>query len=267
MKFAYFVKRRMSSDPKIQDFISELKSGGATVYKVETGLEPDTDVLVCFGGDGTFLSGAHLAAPAGVPIVGVNIGRLGFLSENATVDMPSKLLAHDYSINHLSLLQADAGPAFGTLPFALNEVCISHNGTEAIGIEVEIDGAALPTYWADGLMVATSSGSTAYNLSAGGPVCLPSSPVFIVSPIAPHNLGVRPLVIPSSSKVELGLKARSGLASLSVDNCNYPIVSGTKVSVQLAPVTADRLCFGESNFIEALRSRFYWGQDRRNTTE
>jgi len=136
-----------------------------------------------------------------------------------------------------------------------------------LGVDVEVNGNHLPTYWADGLLVATSAGSTAYSLSAGGPICLPDAPVRLITPVAPHNLNLRPLVIPANAEVVLRGKSRSGNMILSMDNRSYTIPCGTVVRVATAPFPLRRVSLGKSNFIDALKSRFFWGQDVRNTAE
>ena len=136
-----------------------------------------------------------------------------------------------------------------------------------LGIDVEIDGAPLPTYWADGLLVATSSGSTAYSLSVGGPICTPDSKVFIVAPISPHNLNVRPLVVPQTAKIAISLRSREDMAVFSVDNRSRRISAGARISVSEAPVRLKRLRTGGDTFINALRTRLLWGEDVRNGNE
>ena len=133
-----------------------------------------------------------------------------------------------------------------------------------LGVDVEVDGQQLPTYWSDGLLVATSSGSTAYSLSVGGPICLPETKVFIVAPISPHNLNVRPLIVPESSRLRITLQSRDDRAVLSMDNRNYTVPAGTRIEVCAAPMRLRRLRLGHSNFINALRTRLLWGEDVRN---
>ena len=149
-------------------------------------------------------------------------------------------------------------------PFALNEISVSRVSPSMLGVDVEVDGAQLPTYWADGLLVATSSGSTAYSLSVGGPICLPETKVFIVAPISPHNLNVRPLIVPEGSRICISLRSRDDRAVLSMDNRNYTVPAGTRIEVGAAPMRLRLLRLGQSNFINALRTRLLWGEDVRN---
>ena len=136
-----------------------------------------------------------------------------------------------------------------------------------LGIDVEIDGAPLPTYWADGLLVATSSGSTAYSLSVGGPICMPDSKVFIVAPISPHNLNVRPLVVPQTARIAISLRSREDRAVFSMDNRSVRIPSDMRLTVSKAQVRLKRMSTGGSTFINALRTRLLWGEDVRNGNE
>ena len=125
----------------------------------------------------------------------------------------------------------------------------------------------LPTYWADGLLVATSSGSTAYSLSVGGPICTPDTGVFIIAPISPHNLNVRPLIVPQTATVAISLRSRDCEAVLTLDNRSYTVGSGLELEVRLAEKCLERICPAESNFFNALRSRLLWGADVRNSSD
>ena len=149
-------------------------------------------------------------------------------------------------------------------PYALNEAGVYRSGADTIGIQASVGGMELPTYWADGLMAATSSGSTAYNLSAGGPICLPDAEVLLLTPVAPHNLGLRPLVVPVGKTITMKGNSRSGRLSLSLDNRRHEIPSGTEISISTAPFRLRLVDLGQENFIDALRIRLFWGQDVRN---
>ena len=136
-----------------------------------------------------------------------------------------------------------------------------------LGIDVKVDGVALPTYWSDGLLVATGTGSTAYSLSVGGPICTPDAKVFIVSPVSPHNLNLRPLIVPHTSLISISLRSRHGSALLSLDNRTYPISAEESLELSLASVKLRRMCLQKSNFFNALRSRLFWGEDVRNGSD
>ena len=269
MKLAYYIKKdRLRSDPRVEALLERFRAGGHTLCAVDgpSGLPEGTDVLLGLGGDGTFLSAARIAVPAGVPVLGVNFGRLGFLSESDPDAVVSALDRGDYLVEERALLQlrCEALPEEEGWPFAVNEMSVSRVSPSMLGVDVAVDGAALPTYWADGLLVATSSGSTAYSLSVGGPICLPETQVFIVAPISPHNLNVRPLIVPETASLRISLRSRDGRAMLTMDNRNYTVPADVRIEVCAAPVRLKRLRPGKSNFINALRTRLLWGEDVRN---
>ena len=262
MKAAYYIKRSLKDDGRLKSAVGLLAGDGIEAYPVvsESDLQAGTDLLISFGGDGTFLSAAQAAYTADIPILGVNLGRMGFLSGAGIDDFAARLASGDYKITEKPVLCASGRYAF-------NEVMLCRVGTFTVGVEVEINGSKLPTYWADGVLVATTSGSTAYNLSAGGPICTPGSRVFVISPLAPHNLGVRPLVIPDSSKVRMTVKARQGRAVFSWDNRSMEVPDGFSADIRMAEKPLKCMTVGDSNFIDALRSRFFWGMDVRNAVE
>lgn len=267
MKLAYYIKdSKLEQDPRVLALLHGLGSAGFEVFPIAAGagVPEGTGMLLSFGGDGTFLSAAALARSLDLPVLGVNFGRLGFLSENKPEDVVAALVAGDYSIQKRGMLSAGGWCLPDGPQLALNEVCVLRKGTAMLGIDVQIDSRPLPTYWADGLLVATSSGSTAYSLSAGGPICLPEARVLIVAPVAPHNLNVRPLVVPDTSDIRISFRSRDEELMLTVDNRGYSIPSGAVVNVAAVPEALKRVVLGGSNFIEALRARLLWGGDVRN---
>ena len=147
---------------------------------------------------------------------------------------------------------------------ALNEICVMRDGPAMLGIDVTVDGMPLPTYWADGLIVATSSGSTAYSLSVGGPICLPESKVLILAPVSPHNLNVRPLIVPDSSVLGISFHSRESVVRLTADNRNYDIPADSRLTLHAVPAAHERVVLEGASFIGALRSRLHWGSDVRN---
>jgi Predicted sugar kinase len=269
MKLACYIKKdRLRGDARVAALLERIRTAGHQPYAVAESSDflPETDALLSLGGDGTFLSAAQLAVSAGVPVLGVNFGRLGFLSENDPDMVVDALSSGDYRVEERELLQIHCPdlPEEGFWPYALNEMSVSRVSPSMLGVTVGLDGETLPTYWADGLLVATSSGSTAYSLSVGGPICLPETKVFIVAPISPHNLNVRPLIVPETSRLQLTLRSRDDRAVLTMDNRTYTIPAGTRVDVCAAPVRLRRMRLGQSNFINALRTRLLWGEDVRN---
>lgn len=270
MKLAYYIKdSRLELDERVLALLAELGSAGFDVAPVkEAGDVPEgTEMLLSFGGDGTFLSAAALASKLSLPVLGVNFGRLGFLSENKPEDVTAALLRKDYSLEKRGMLCAGGWCLADGPQMALNEICVMRQGAAMLGIDVQIDSRPLPTYWADGLLVATSSGSTAYNLSAGGPICMPDSRVLIVAPVAPHNLNVRPLVVPDTSEIRISFRSREEQLRLTVDNRGFSIPSGSVIDVHAVPEALCRVVLGGSNFIEALRARLLWGSDVRNQNQ
>lgn len=270
MNLAYFLKdKRLELDPRVLGLLAELGAAGFEVYPVRCleDVRESTDMLLSFGGDGTFLSAAALAVEASLPILGVNFGRLGFLSENKPEDVADALSRRDFSIQRRGMVRVE-GLSGGDGPqLALNEICFLREGAAMLGVDVEVDSRPLPTYWADGLLVATSSGSTAYSLSAGGPICLPESKVLIISPIAPHNLNVRPLVVPDNAVIRISFRSRDGKVRLTADNRGYDVPASSVLTVNAVPGAIGRVVLGGSNFIGALKSRLMWGGDLRNHTE
>lgn len=273
MKIAIYLRnRRLTGDDRISGVRRKLEEGGCRLYDIQTRedlLGCGADMLLSIGGDGTFLSSAALVGDSGIPVLGMNLGRLGFLSENGPQQVAEAVLSGDYSIEDRALLSAR--PSFLTgnqtvdrWPFALNEVTVHRIGAAMLGVDVSIDGESLPTYWADGLIVATSSGSTAYSLSVGGPIVLPEARVLIISPIAPHNLNVRPLVVPYSAKICLGLRSRDRSVMFTLDNRMVEADASLGLEVSVAQFSLKRVRLNGSNFINALTSKLFWGEDIRN---
>ena len=149
--------------------------------------------------------------------------------------------------------------------YALNEITVHRSGAAMLAVDVDIDGVTLPTYWADGLIVSTSSGSTAYSLSAGGPIVLPDSKVLIITPIAPHNMNVRPLVIPDTSRISLRVRSRDNEVIYTSDNRSQKIEEGSELEISLAQFSLKRVRLNKSDFINALTQKLYWGEDVRNS--
>ena len=270
MKIAFYCSRpEYLSDERIIALIASLKSAGNEVLDASGKdiLEDGTDMLLSIGGDGTFLSASALAVASSVPVAGVNLGRMGFLSENRPEELSQAIISSCYEIEERSLLHTKVfldGSPVEVRPFALNEVAVHRSGAAMLGVDVNLDGTTLPTYWADGLVVSTSSGSTAYSLSVGGPIVLPYAKVLILSPIAPHNLNVRPLVLPDSSMISLSMRSRDDNITLTIDNTNITLSAGVKVEISLAQFSLKRVRLDGKNFIGALTEKLFWGEDVRN---
>lgn len=274
MRIAVYLRNRMlEEDPRYACLMAELLAKGFCTYRVERpgDMSGDTGVILSIGGDGTFLSAAALAGDSGIPVLGVNLGRLGFLSENRPETVADALTEHRYIVEDRALLHISFSALTGCenidgWPYALNEVTVHRSGAAMLGIDVSIDGTDLPTYWADGLLVATSSGSTAYSLSVGGPIVMPDSEVLVIAPIASHNLNVRPLIVPNTAKIGIGLRSRDRNVLFTMDNRTVEVDAGTGFKVSLAQFPLKRVRLGEATFIDALVSKLYWGEDIRNST-
>lgn len=270
MKVAIYIgTEHMRSDERLNLLVAQLEQSGCTTYLTHTGemLREGTDVLLSVGGDGTFLSAALIAASNDVPVAGVNMGRIGFLSENRAEDVAQALASGKYTIEERTMLKAvvkTGNDAIDNCPYALNEMTIRRSGAAMIGVEVCVDGVTLPTYWGDGIVISTPSGSTAYSLSVGGPIVLPQSKVFLISPIAPHNLNVRPLVVPDTSVVRMRVNSRDGHFEFSADNRTSDVPADTSVEVSMAQFSLKRVRLDETTFIQALVEKLYWGEDLRN---
>ena len=272
MKIGYFILRDgLRNDERMLSLLKDLEQATFEVYEIRTknDVQPETDLVLSMGGDGTFLSAAHVVADIGLPILGVNFGRIGFLCENRPEDVRRALVEGDFRIEYRTVLNAtlkgpEARKTIGMLPYSLNEVALHRSGSSVLGIHVSIDGEPLPTYWADGLIVATTSGSTASSLSVGGPICMPDTKALVLAPIAPHNLNVRPIVLPVSAKIDISFESRDGRATMSTDNRVVEIQPDWCIHVEMAQFSLKRIRLAQSGFVKALTSRLFWGEDMRN---
>ena len=272
MLIGYFIlNEELRKDARVQSLLQDLQGATYEVYEIRSkaDVRPGTDLVLSMGGDGTFLSAAHVVADIGLPILGVNYGRIGFLCENRPEAVREALLEGNFSIEYRTVLNTtlkgpEARRSIGMLPYSVNEVSLHRSGSSVLGIHVSINGEPLPTYWADGLLLATSSGSTAYALSVGGPICMPDTKVLVLAPISPHNLNVRPIVIPESSKVDISFESRDGAATMSLDNRTVEIQPDWTIHIEMAQFSLKRVRLPESGFVKALTSRLFWGEDMRN---
>ena len=267
MKIAVYAgKEEAGTGNRIQEMMGRLAEAGVEICFIDAGQipDPETDMLMSIGGDGTFLTASMMVAQLGIPVVGVNLGRLGFLSENRPEDVADAILAGDYSVEDRALLKAVVKDGPQNPSYALNEVTVHRSGAAMLVVDMAIDGVTLPAYWADGLIISTSSGSTAYSLSAGGPIVLPASKVLIMTPIAPHNMNVRPLVVPDSAEISLKVHSRDADVIFTADNRSMRIGEGSELEISLAQFSLKRVRLNRSDFINALTEKLYWGEDVRN---
>lgn len=230
----------------------------------------DSRFVFCFGGDGTVLEAVKFIGDMGKPILGVNFGRLGYLASITQQDLLSatdELLRDMYKIEKRSVLSVVSDPPgiFGENPFGINDLTIHKSNTnEMITVHTFINGEFLNSYWGDGLIVATPTGSTAYSLSCGGPIIFPSSATFAVTPVAPHSLTVRPVVIPDDWVVSFEVASRSGEAMVALDTRSELIKAGTAIAVRRANFKIKLLRMSTTKHVDNLRKSLMWGSDNRN---
>ncbi len=229
----------------------------------------DCDVLLSIGGDGTFLEAVTLVGSSGIPIAGINIGRLGYLADIAKEEMPEaikEIIEGNYQIRQLDLLEVDTpGKEFGHLNFGLNEFAITkRDSSSMMTIHTWLNDEFLNSYWADGLIIATPTGSTAYSLSVGGPIVHPLSENFVISPIAPHNLTMRPFVISNKMEILLKIEARGGKFLASIDSRSQVFDQSIEIRVRKAGFTVNTIVRNQHSFYTTLRNKLMWGLDKRN---
>ena len=227
------------------------------------------DYLICFGGDGTILNAATLVKNTEIPIVGINTGRLGFLatiSKHNLANLISILISKKYRLSSRSVLNIDSQNTIIDTPFALNEISVcSKENTSMINIKVMLNNNYLNTYWADGLIISTPTGSTGYSLSCGGPIVMPGSGNFIITPIAPHNLNVRPLIVSDDNIITLEIIDNSTHKFLlSMDSRNQYIKNSTPIIIKKAEHSIKLVEIESINYSKTLREKLLWGLDTRN---
>ena len=233
-------------------------------------LDTSFELLISIGGDGTILRAITYVKDLNIPIVGINTGRLGFLATipmNTVEKALNEIFDGNYRISKRSLLaiSIDEGEAVFDLNFALNEITVSRkNTTSMISVETWLDDEYLTSYWADGLIVSTPTGSTGYSLSCGGPVIMPESDSLVLTPIAPHNLNARPLVISSNKIIKLKVSGREDEHLVSLDSRIKTLPNNTTITIQKAPFNVHMIELKDERFIETLRKKLLWGADQRN---
>ena len=226
------------------------------------------DFLFSIGGDGTFIDAANLVGNSGLPILGINTGRIGFLTNvnrSSFREAYAFLQNNDYQIEKRSLLQVSSDNG-AELPatFALNDISIHPHGDSINAVHVEANGERLNTYWGDGLIVATPTGSTAYSLSCGGPILVPSANVMVLTPIASHSLTVRPIVLPTDNELKIKVESRSHRFILSVDSHRLTMNDDVTLTVSRAPYTIQTIRLPNADFYSVIREKLLWGLDKRN---
>ena len=232
-------------------------------------LKKNIDLFISIGGDGTILDATTLIRDTGIPIIGVNTGRLGFLADIAKEQIPKtikQLINKRYSIDQRTLIKLDTEQSlFGELNFALNEVTISRKDTTSmITITTYINDQYLNSYWADGLIIATPTGSTGYSLSCGGPIVMPGSENFIITPVAPHNLNVRPLVISDKYEIKVKVEGRAKQFLVALDSRIQTMDAGLELTIKKESFKINMIETETQDFSSTLRNKLLWGLDKRN---
>lgn len=264
---AIFVEDDFFESIKNQGFYKEDYSN----FKTYTSLDNSYDLLVSVGGDGTILRAITFVKDNNIPIVGINTGRLGFLSTiqtNEIEDAFKSIFNKEYKISKRSLLTIQTSPEnkdLTELDFALNEIAVSRkNTTSMITVETQLDGEYLTSYWADGLIISTPTGSTGYSLSCGGPVITPGANSLVLTPIAPHNLNARPLVIPDKTEITLKVSGREDNYLVSLDSRIATLSNNTIITIKKADFKIKMIELKNESFLKTLRKKLLWGEDRRN---
>lgn len=242
---------------------------GLQLFTSHDDIPSETETLFSIGGDGTILDAMTIVRDSGIPIMGINIGRLGFLSsigKNEILSAIEKVVEGSYSLDSRALIKLIRPKGlFEGLSYALNDVTISRkDSTSLIVIHVYLNDVFLNTYWADGLIVATPTGSTAYSLSSGGPILTPGSENFVITPIAPHNLTVRPIVIPDNSQIRIIAEGRDKQFLTSLDSRTATISSKIELVLEKAEFMINLVQLEGQNFYTTIREKLNWGLDIRN---
>ena len=256
-----------------EDFLNQQNNGIKNNSAIKTFKELDTsyNLLISVGGDGTILRAITYVRDLGILIVGINTGRLGFLATIQTDEIAtalSQIFKGDYKISERSLLSVTTSPEHNDVlitNFALNEIAISRkNTTSMITVETHLNDEYLTSYWADGLILSTPTGSTGYSLSCGGPVITPDANNFALTPIAPHNLSARPLIITDNTTVSFKVDGREDQFLMSLESRIVTISNSTIVKVKKANFVIKMVELLDETFLDTLRKKLLWGEDRRN---
>ena len=246
------------------------KSVPFSIFDRDEAIDQEVNYLISVGGDGTFLDAMLFAIKIKCPVLGINTGRLGFLSNTSSTDIKSAikdLLEGNYTIENRSLLELNSeNGLFAQNNLALNEISImKRDSSSMITIHVDLDDKHLNSYWTDGLIISTSTGSTAYSLSCGGPILIPGSGNFVITPIAPHNLNVRPIVISDESKLKISVESRAGKNLVALDSRSLELMDNEIITITKAKFELKLVQFKHQSFLSSLRNKLNWGLDKRNS--
>ncbi|MBS1742602.1 MAG: NAD kinase [Bacteroidetes bacterium] len=257
-----------------QDFFNQFYSainlpGKYSTFSSGNDLDAGIDCMISLGGDGTLLDTVTLVKDSGIPVLGINYGRLGFLANMGKDEIHSAMDAivnRKYVLDKRTLIHLDADiPLFGDTPYALNEFSIHKKDTSPmIIIHAYLNGELLNTYWADGLIVATPTGSTGYSLSCNGPVVFPESASFVITPVAPHNLNVRPIIVPDNAIVSFEVEGRTDGFLCTLDSRREIVSKEIQLAVKKESFGINLMRLHENNFLQTLQNKLSWGLDKRN---
>jgi NAD+ kinase len=240
-----------------------------TLFKDSDDLDESIDFVISLGGDGTLLDTITLVRSKNIPILGINFGRLGFLASIGKEELStavSSLKNRTFIVDKRSLIHLDSSePLFSDCPYGLNEFAIHKtDASPMIKIHTYLNGEFLNTYWADGLIVATPTGSTGYSLSCNGPVVFPESASFVITPVAPHNLNVRPIVVPDNNIISFEVEGRTDHFLCTLDSRRQIADKQLQLAVRREKFTVSLVRLAENNFLQTLRTKLSWGLDTRN---
>ena len=234
-------------------------------------LDSSFDIMISIGGDGTILRAATLVRDSGIPILGINAGRLGFLAmvqKDEIAQFLQFVIEKKYTISERSLISLSSSPKISDIEdinFAMNEISVSRKDTTSmITIETYLNGEFLNSYWADGLIIATPTGSTGYSMSCGGPILTPKVASLVITPIAPHNLNARPLVIPDDTEIRLKISGREEQYLVSLDSRIASVKNESILTIKKTPFKIKMVEIQEETFLKTLRNKLLWGEDKRN---
>lgn len=248
--------------------LKELKPETFSDYQ---NLDKGIDFFFSVGGDGTFLRSITFIRDLNIPVIGINTGRLGFLANIPKESMEKafqQIMKGEYKVQERSLLSVETkerNNEMENLNFALNEITITRKNTASmIRVDTNLDEEFLTSYWSDGLIISTPTGSTGYSLSCGGPIISPTSKNIVLTPIAPHSLAVRPLVIPDQTRIDLHIDSRADEVLLTLDSRMYTLDNKSRVIIKKSPFCIKTLQLTDQTFIKTLREKLLWGEDKRN---
>jgi NAD+ kinase len=240
-----------------------------STFNCSEDLIDDIDCIISLGGDGTLLDTVTFVRDSGIPVMGINYGRLGFLASIGKDELHTAveaLVKRSYMLDKRTLLHLDANmPLFDKVPYALNEITIHKKDTSPmIKIHTYLNGEFLNTYWADGLIVATPTGSTGYSLSCNGPVVFPDSASFVITPISPHNLNIRPIIVPDDNIISFEIEGRTDGFLCTLDSRREIVDKDVQLAVKKESFGINLIRLNENNFLQTLRNKLSWGLDKRN---